>query len=308
MSGIALDTGPRALGGRNATGDEAWPAARRPRRASLHRPCAAPVLQGGARLLDGALHVGPMARRGVTIAPVRNERSGIGDVGAVGVLRGIACGESGAAGRDQRHEAHGHDTICVHGSPWGSQGTRRPDLGSRHFATCEYGLRAPASWRQAPEPLHRAEKGRARDGNREQFDALKCFEVPTPNPLRDSLSEQRFPHLPRILNLAGARRTTSMVPSRKDAAPVGILCVMGTRIVPESHAARKLHCACSPWPVRLREVTCGSRVTCDVAGWKERRGRCARSSRRSVARRSVIDRREPRESRRDLAVRDSGLT
>ena len=197
MSGIALDTAPRALGGRNATGDEAWPPARRPRRASLHRPCAAPVLQGGARLLDGALHVGPMARRGVTIAPVRNERSGIGDVGAVGVLRGIACGESGAAGRDQRHEAHGHDTICVHGSPWGSQGTRRPDLGSRHFATCEYGLRAPASWRQAPlEPLHRAEKGRARDGNREQFDALKCFEVPTPNPLRDSLSEQRFPHLP----------------------------------------------------------------------------------------------------------------
>ena len=83
--------------------------------------------------------------------------------------------------------------------------------------------RPRASWRQAPlEPLHRTEKGRAREGNREQFDALKCFEVPTPNPLRDSLSEQRFPHLPmfglrmkpyahncraecQIRNLAGAR-------------------------------------------------------------------------------------------------------
>ena len=52
-----------------------------------------------------------------------------------------------------------------------------------------------ASQQLANDPAH-ALPFLARDGNREQFDALKCFEVPTPNPLRDSLSEQRFPHLP----------------------------------------------------------------------------------------------------------------
>src|SRR5439155_26934367 len=96
-----------------------------------------------------------------------------------GTVRGDAGAQPGAPERDAQ-------SAVVAGA--GATPEPRPLTNdTRHTTTTRFVSTAPPGRRKT---------GGVRTSGQEQFDALKCFEGPTPNPLRDSLSEQRFPHLP----------------------------------------------------------------------------------------------------------------